>query len=438
MKNIRSIGIQVPDILLPKGGIDLTKWAVIACDQFTSEPEYWQNVEDLVRDAPSTYHLILPEVMLGTDREQERIRTTQAAMQLYLAGGLFREHHGFILVERTVNGAKRKGLMLALDLECYDYSAGSQTLIRATEGTIVDRLPPRMRIREGAALELPHILVLIDDPGKTVIEPLFSKHADLPKVYDFELMGDSGHLTGYGITDESLETQVIQALEKLADPAAFRKRYGLKGAEQVLLFAMGDGNHSLATAKAIWEKNKPVVGMDHPSRYALVEIENVHDDGLIFEPIHRVLFGVKDTLIDELKNYFSGAVTITAQKDAGALFKLVKESPAGRQIIGILSKHNYMAVEFTKPGSNLAVGTLQPFIDRLLATGRAEKVDYIHGDEVVERLSSEAGNAGFYLPGMDKGELFRTIILDGVLPRKTFSLGEAREKRFYMECRKIA
>jgi hypothetical protein len=438
MKNIQSIGIQVPDILLPKAGIDLTKWAVIACDQFTSEPEYWQKVEDLVGDAPSTYHLILPEVMLGTDKEQERIRTTQAAMQLYLAGGLFREHHGFILVERTINGAKRKGLMLALDLECYDYSAGSQTLIRATEGTIVDRLPPRMRIREGAALELPHILVLVDDPGKTVIEPLFAKRSELPKVYDFELMGGSGHLTGYGITDENLETQIIKALEKLADPAAFKERYGLKAAEQVLLFAMGDGNHSLATAKAIWEKNKPVVGMDHPSRYALVEIENVHDDGLVFEPIHRVLFGVKDTLIDELKSYYPGAVSVTPQKDAASLFKLVNETPADRQVIGILSKDRCLAVEFTKPGSNLVVGTLQPFIDRLLATGRAEKVDYIHGDEVVERLASEPGNTGFYLPGMDKGELFRTVILDGVLPRKTFSMGEAREKRFYMECRKIA
>ncbi len=438
MKNYSSLGIQVPDILLPKEGIDLTKWAVIACDQFTSEPEYWQKVEDLVGDAPSTYHLILPEVMLGTEKEQERIRTTRAAMQLYLAGGLFREHNGFLLVERTVNGAKRKGLMLALDLECYDYTAGSQTLIRATEGTIVDRLPPRMRIREGAALELPHILVLIDDPAKTVIEPLFAKRAELTKIYDFELMQGSGHLAGYAISDQSLETQVIQALERLADPEVFRKRYSLKGSEQVLLFAMGDGNHSLATAKAIWEKNKPAVGMDHPSRYALVEIENVHDDGLVFEPIHRVLFGVQETLVDELKSHYSGVVSITPQKDADELFKTVNESPAARQVIGILTGDKYLAVEFMKPSSNLAVGTLQPFIDRLLATGRAEKVDYIHGDEVVERLASEPGNLGFYLPGMDKGELFRTVILDGVLPRKTFSMGEAREKRFYMECRRIS
>ncbi len=438
MKKIDKIGIQIPDILLPKPGTDFAKWAVIACDQFTSEPEYWEVVADHVGDSPSTYHLILPEVMLGTSDELARIKTAQAAMKRYLAEGLLVEHPGMILVERTIDGKTRKGIMLALDLECYDYSPGSQTLIRATEGTIVDRLPPRMRIREGAPLELPHILVLIDDPDKTVIEPLHPESEGVNRLYDFDLMFDSGHLTGYSLADPKFETQVITALEKLADPGVFHKRYGLKGGEQVLLFAMGDGNHSLATAKAIWEKNKPLVGMDHPSRYALVEIENVHDDGLAFEPIHRVVFGLKGDLLIELKAWFKDALKIEPLPDAKSLFTLVDGVPADRQTFGILHDGKALSVTFTKPGSNLAVGTLQPFIDGLIREQIADRVDYIHGGEVVERLSAERGNAGFYLPGMDKGELFRTVILDGVLPRKTFSMGEAREKRFYMECRKIA
>jgi hypothetical protein len=438
MKNIEKIGIQVPDILLPKPGIDLTKWAVIACDQFTSEPEYWQVVADHVADAPSTYHLILPEVMLGTSEEQARIKSTKAAMKRYLAEGLLVAHEGMILVERTIDGVTRKGIMLALDLERYDYTAGSQTLIRATEGTIVDRLPPRMRIREGAPLELPHILVLIDDPAKTVIEPLYATRMGLTKLYDFDLMFNSGHLTGYSLADPKLETQVIAALEKLAEPAAFQARYSLKGAEQVLLFAMGDGNHSLATAKAIWEKNKTIVGMNHPSRYALVEIENIHDNGLAFEPIHRVLFGVNANLMTEMKAYFKDSFEIKPQPDAKKLFDLLDQTPAGRQTIGVIQPEQAFSMTFTKPTSNLAVGTLQPFIDTMIKEQIAGRVDYIHGGEVVAKLSAKKGNVGFYLPGMDKGELFRTVILDGVLPRKTFSMGEAREKRFYMECRKIA
>jgi hypothetical protein len=295
-----------------------------------------------------------------------------------------------------------------------------------------------MRIREGATLELPHILVLIDDPRKTVIEPLYAVRKSLPKLYDFDLMFDSGHLTGYSLADPELESQMIHALEKLAEPAAFRARYGLKGGEQVLLFAMGDGNHSLATAKAIWEKNKATVGMNHPSRYALVEIENVHDDGLAFEPIHRVAFGLKSDLLVEMKAWFKDALEVIPQTDTQKLFELIDHTPAKRQTIGIVHDGKAFSVSFTQPSSNLAVGTLQTFIDAMLKEQIADKVDYIHGGEVVAKLSAKKGNAGFYLPGMNKGELFRTVILDGVLPRKTFSMGEAREKRFYMECRKIA
>ncbi|MGB8253744.1 MAG: DUF1015 domain-containing protein [Anaerolineaceae bacterium] len=437
MKNIASIGIQIPDILLPKPDIDHRKWAVIACDQFTSEPDYWKSVEKLVGDAPSTYHLILPEVMLGTAQEQQRIQTTQAAMRRYLQDGMLVEHRGMILVERQVDGRTRKGLMLALDLEQYDYSAGSQTLIRATEGTIVDRLPPRMRIREGAELELPHILVLIDDPKRTVIEPLYAERPRLPKIYDFDLMFDSGHLTGYSLKDEKLESQVVNTLEMLAEPGDFKDRYGLQGEERVLLFAMGDGNHSLATAKAIWEKNKSSVGLNHPSRYALVEIENVHDEGLEFEPIHRILFGVTRDLTADMQQYFNNTLNVTSLADPKSLFDHINGTSANRQVIGVLAGGVASVIEFKQPSANLVVGTLQPFIDQYLKDHHAGKVDYIHGDEVVERLAAVPGNVGFYLPGMDKSELFRTVILDGVLPRKTFSMGEAREKRFYMECRKI-
>jgi hypothetical protein len=437
MRNVESIGIQIPDILVPAPGIDLQKWAVIACDQYTSEPEYWKNVETLVGQAPSTYHLILPEVMLGSDQEQERIRTTQASMLKYLNDGLLSEHQGAILVERSMNGVKRKGLMIALDLEHYDYSVGSQTLIRATEGTIIDRLPPRIRIREGAALELPHILVLIDDPDKTVIEPVYAERSALSKVYDFDLMLNSGHLTGYSLRDEKLENRIIKSLEALADPEGYRKRYDLSSDERVLLFAMGDGNHSLATAKAIWEKNKNVMGMNHPSRYALVEIENVHDEGLEFTPIHRVMFGVTDDLIRNMQLYFNDALKITTLDNPKNLFDQINQCSARQQAIGVLTDGNVLFVEFIHPNTNLAVGTLQPFIDQYLKDHLASKVDYIHGDDVFKRLAMEPGNVGFYLPAMAKGELFRTVILDGVLPRKTFSMGEAREKRFYMECRKI-
>ncbi|MFZ6018482.1 MAG: DUF1015 domain-containing protein, partial [Chloroflexota bacterium] len=279
MRIYSEIGVQVADVLLPKKGIDLRKWATIACDQFTSQPEYWEQVAREVGDAPSTLNLILPEVYLGKPEEMERIQTAQKTMRRYLDDGIFEVYSGLIYVERTVMGKTRHGLILALDLEKYDYSPGSQSLIRATEGTILERIPPRMRIREGAALELPHILVLIDDPHRTVIEPI-SQHANaLIPLYDFELMQGSGHLKGALITDLNLEKQIIESLEHLAAPQVFYPKYGVGNEKGVLLFAVGDGNHSLATAKACWEKLKPCVGMHHPARYALVEIENLHDPG---------------------------------------------------------------------------------------------------------------------------------------------------------------
>ena len=438
MKIYDSIGVQIPQIYLPKPGINLTKWAVIACDQFTSQPEYWQEVEQTVGNAPSTYNMIFPEVYLEKPGAEERIERIQASMREYLSTDILEAHDGMVYVERRVDGKLRRGLVLALDLECYDFTKGAQSLIRATEGTIIERLPPRMRIREGAPLELPHILVLIDDPQRTVIEPLGKAKSKLQKVYDFELMAGSGHLEGY-LLEEGNEASVVQALEKLADPDVFADKYGVGAEQKVLLFAMGDGNHSLATAKAIWEKIKDKVGPDHPARYALVEIENVHDEGLAFEPIHRVLFGVKQDYLAAMQAKL-GAQNVTYEKCTSRrkMVAAVDAALGTPQVIGVVSSKGYGLLKIATPTSNLPVGTLQGFLDEFLKSSAAEKIDYVHGEEVVCKLGAQPGNLGFYLPGMEKSDLFKTVILDGALPRKTFSMGEAHEKRFYMECRKIA
>ena len=440
MKIISDIGIQIPKVYLPKAGMDLNKWAIIACDQFTSEPEYWIAVEKIVGDAPSTLNLTFPEVHIEKPGEDERIKNIQLTMRKYLDEGILQPYDGLIYVERTVSGKTRKGIMLCLDLEHYDYNKGSSSLIRATEGTIVERLPPRIKIRQGAALELPHILVLIDDPHHTVIEPLSADKSTLEKLYDFDLMLDSGHLAGYAV-NKAHENQVIEALRGLARPETFTAKYGIGEDEPVLLFAMGDGNHSLATAKAIWEKMKSQVGMDHPSRYALVEIENVHDDGLAFEPIHRVLFGLKKDLFAELEKTFGANYTYTPAADGADMTQRV-DAPRAKgenQAIGLVGGgKQFGVIEIADPSSNLAVGTIQSFLDTFLKNGGADRIDYVHGEDVVERLALQSGNAGFYLAGMHKSELFKTVILDGALPRKTFSMGEAHEKRFYMEARKIS
>ncbi|HEX9013955.1 MAG TPA: DUF1015 domain-containing protein [Anaerolineaceae bacterium] len=438
MKKIDPIGIQIPQVFLPRPGLDLQKWGVIACDQFTSEPEYWQAVEQAVGEAPSAYQLILPEVYLGQEDEPARITSIQTAMRRYIEEGLLVPQDGMIYVERTTApGKTRRGLVLALDLERYDFNKGSQSLIRATEGTIIERLPPRIKIREGAPLELPHILVLIDDPAGTVIEPVNAVKGSLKPLYDFDLMLGSGHLSGWLVDRPEVEDRIVSALTALADPQTFRQKYGVGSEQSVLLFAMGDGNHSLATAKAIWEKMKPQVGMDHPARYALVEIENVHDAGLHFEPIHRVLFGVKRDPVEAICQKFGDHARYTLTADAAEMVRLVDQVAAGVQRIGVIQPGKTGVVEITNPPSNLPVGSLQAFLDEFLKDGGAEKIDYVHGEDVVTRLGSQPGKAGFYLPAMNKSDLFKTVILDGALPLKTFSMGEAREKRFYVEARKI-
>jgi hypothetical protein len=437
MKTYSKIAIQVPDIYLPRPGIDLHKWAVIACDQFTSQPEYWHKVEETVGKAPSTLNLIFPEVYLDKPGSDERIQIIQHTMLEYLSRGLLVQHTGMVYVERRVGGKLRKGLVLALDLEQYDYTRGSRSLIRATEGTIVERLPPRIRIREGAKLEVPHILVLIDDPGRTVIEPVEISKSGLNKLYDFELMAGSGHLTGYLVNDDAVEAGIISALGQLASPEVFAKKYAISEDDPVLLFAMGDGNHSLATAKAIWEQKKDKVGMEHPSRYALVEIENVHDAGLEFTPIHRVVFNLKRNIFEAMEAHYQSGYSFVPCDNQAEMVMKVTSSTEAPQTVGVVSPEGFGVVKISNPTSNLPVGTLQPFLDNFLEEAGAEKIDYIHGESTVIDLGLQAGNVAFYLPGMDKSALFKTVILDGALPRKTFSMGEAYEKRFYMECRKI-
>jgi hypothetical protein len=443
-RHYADIGVLVPRIFLPAPQVDLTRWAVVACDQYTSQPEYWQEVERLVGDAPSTLRLTLPEVYLGKPGEAERVAAIQASMRSYLEQAILAPQEGLVYVERSVGGKTRRGLLLCLDLEAYDYTKGSSSLIRATEGTIVERLPPRMKIREGAPLELPHILVLIDDPQRSVIEPIGEHKQDpgkMVKRYDFDLMLGSGRLTGYQVADPGLEGQVVQALRALADPQAFADKYGVDAGQNVLLFAMGDGNHSLATAKALWEKIKPQVGMDHPARFALVEVENVHDEGLEFEPIHRLLFEVRADLLPALEQHF-GAVRFYPVPDTVEMERLVNrtssETGGKAQAFGLVIAQQPGVVEIGRPLSNLAVGSLQAFLDDFLKHAGAGKIDYLHGNQVLYQLAGQPGTAGFYLPPMDKSDLFKTVILDGALPRKTFSMGEAHEKRFYMEARKIA
>ena len=414
------------DILLPHD-CGLTKWAVVACDQYTSQPEYWERVDQYVGDAPSTLRLILPESKLESDNVDEEIRKINATMEQYLQEERLRPvEDAMIFVERKLaNGKTRLGLLGKLDLEEYSYEKGSGTPIRATEGTVLSRIPPRMKVREHAPIELPHIMVLIDDPDKKIIEPLTKdvNRKQMSKIYSATLMENGGRITG-SLLSKYQAKKIQEALAELGDPQRFEEFYHAPG-KPVLTYAMGDGNHSLATAKACWEKLKPTLSPQeqetHPARYALVELVNLHDDSLEFEPIHRVLFGVDPgALLADLTAAFPGAYAGTGE---GHVLRYVWEGGSG-------------AVTVPQPAHQLPVGTLQAFLDGWLES-HPGRLDYIHGADVVRELAARPGNLGFLLPAMAKEELFPTVIHDGVLPRKTFSMGEAQDKRFYLEGRKI-
>lgn len=409
------------NILLPKlDQAGMSKWSVVACDQYTGEPQYWQKTAEIVGGAPSALKLILPEVWLEQPDTEERISAINAEMEKYLAQGLFMEYpDSLILTRRTqADGKVRIGIVGAIDLEMYDYNKGSSSQVRATEATVAERIPPRVKIRKDAALELPHIMILIDDPAKTVIEPLEARADSFEKAYDFELMQNGGRLEGFAIRGEAA-ADVLAALERLADRSEFNARYGLDN-EDVLLYAMGDGNHSLATAKECYEMKKREGNPDADlARFALVELVNLHSPALEFEAIHRV---ITETDTGKLMSELTEALG------------LKKDGEGQRFTIILDGREESFAV--TKPSSNLTVGSLQVFLDKYLAEN-AGKIDYIHGENVVRELCCKRGSIGFLLPSMEKSELFPTVIKDGALPRKTFSMGHANDKRFYCEARKI-
>jgi len=395
--------LKKADILIPEVE-NLTKWSVVACDQYTSQPEYWERVSEFVGDAPSTLNLVYPEAFLSEG--DARIEKINSEMKNYVERGIFKEYKDcFIYIERTLPGGRvRKGLLGSVDLDEYEFTKGAKSKIRATEGTVLSRIPPRVKIRENAPLELPHVMLLIDDKDKKLIENVKTGKV----VYDFELMENCGSIKGRLVDGENADA-FLMALSEFE-----------KNADDGLVFAVGDGNHSLATAKTCWENIKETLSNEerknHPARFCLVEIENIHDEVLEFEPIHRVVFDIdEDAFLAAMKK----ELLISEADNGGQNIKLVKDGKVKELYIG-------------KTTSPLAVGTLQKFLDEYGC-----EVDYIHGEDVVKELSKKASAMGFLLPKPDKSALFKTVIKDGALPRKTFSMGEANEKRFYMEAKKI-
>ena len=399
--------IRVPHILLPKKGIDLTSFSVIACDQFTSNLDYWKEVEKIAEEKPSTLHMMFPEAYLGKVDEEEYIDKINQNIEQYLHDGILVDEGAcFILVDRKTSVVpSRLGLIISIDLEDYSYLRGVKSLIRASEATIVERIPPRLKIRENAPVELPHILFLYDDKDKTIIEELYKNRNQYEKLYDFELNLDGGHLTGYKVTNTD---SVIAKFDEL-----------LKKNNNGLLFIVGDGNHSLATAKAHWDKIKTNLSEkqkeNHPARFALVEAMNIYDEGLIFEPIHRIIFNAKDDFIIGLKEKLNGDFDSYAYNNK--LGKIVLHMPNN---------------------APLAYKIVQSYIDEYLLNNKETSVDYIHDEgELINIANKIDTSIAIVMPSLTKGDVFDYIANDEVLPRKSFSMGHATEKRYYLESKKI-
>lgn len=433
--------LRVPTIMMPRKGTDLYKWSVIACDQYTSQPEYWQETEQIVGDAPSALKLTLPEVYLEGEDETERVENIHSTMEQYLEEGTLQElPKGFMLVERSFGKQySRCGLVVEVDLETYEYKKGAHSLIRPTEMTVEERIPPRLRVRQSASVEMPHIMLLIDDPDCTVIEPLIERKQQFEQVYDTDLMQKGGHISGWLIPEGKQTEEIMAKVTDLAEPKAFREKYGLEKEYPLLNFAVGDGNHSMATAKAAWENIKKDLTIEeqenHPARYCLCELVNIHDKSLEVEPIHRVMFQVEEEqLLAEAKAYYQekGCQIVIEATDTAELV-----STEGAHCFTICSVKGYKSMTVVNPVWGIAAATIQNFLDDFLAKHPESKIDYIHGTDVTESLGMTKDNIGFLLPEVRKEDLFIGVIRDGVLPRKTFSMGEANEKRYYMECKKI-
>ena len=402
--------VRVPRVLLPKEDVDLKKWAVIACDQFTSQGQYWQQLKEYCGET-SALNVIFPEYYLDKGDMEERIHSINAYMRRYLTEGVFREVNGVILTERTTSyGHKRTGLLLALDLEQYDFTTGDHP-IRATEATVKERLPVRLRIRENAPLELPHVLILIDDEEKSVIEPARRSVTEADLLYSTELNMNGGSVKGYLLKDPE---SVLSSLLALAKEDRMVRRYGSK---DPFLFAVGDGNHSVATAKLLWERIKPSLTESereyHPARYVLAEVVNLYEDDLVFEAIHRVIFGAGEAFVKELSETLSGEGHITL---------LYRDKMYGVSVPRVAAE---------------AVKAVQDFIDGYIASHEGVSVDYIHGDKNLAEVAAAKDGVAIFMPVMEKSDLFPYVVKHGSLPRKTFSMGEAEEKRYYLECRRI-
>ncbi|OJF76261.1 MAG: hypothetical protein BKP49_07220 [Treponema sp. CETP13] len=440
MDTINKYGLQTPKILLPKDNGMLTKWPVVACDQYTQEKAYWEKVSNFVGNAPSTLNLILPEVYLEDGNKEERIAKIRNTMSKYLQENVFKTPlSAMIYLERqTEYGRTRKGIITCIDLETYEWKPFSHALIRATEATIVDRIPPRMKIRQGALLESPHIMLLVNDSEKKLIE----KTGELAKkenkqLYDISLMMNAGKISGWEISpeDSDIQTNITTALNSI-------KNENTDDTGAPFMFAVGDGNHSLATAKAVWDEYKTKEKItDHPARYALVEIVNIYDEGLTFEPIHRVLYDIDKTgLISFLQTQLSSTTTIKRIECTSEekLEKKVKESIGSFGFVYKDEKNisHYTLLETSI--SDLIVSHVQPLIDDFLKTQPSSSIiDYIHGSNEVFRLGKNKNAITILLPPIAKQSFFKTISHSGPLPRKSFSMGEASEKRFYMESRKL-
>ena len=442
MKTLENMGVKIPQILLPEN-IDTESWSVVACDQYTQDRDYWAQVEKNAAGKASTLNIILPEVYLNDSDKKERIQKIRENMKNYLSSGVFKaEEAEMVYLERkTAYGRVRKGLVTAIDLEAYEWKPFSNALIRATEATIVSRIPPRMEIRKGAPLESPHIMLLVSDEKKALVEGTGERVKGGKPLYQGKLMMNSGSISGWAVKEEADIEYVRSTLEGL-----FEKNKAADGSS--FLFAVGDGNHSLATAKAVWDEYKKEhsevqdlsskASLECPVRYALVEIVNIYDEGLTFEPIHRVLFNMKnEELIQKLCEKFGGKVSEIQSEEE--LASAVKNSKAdfGFAYLDKNGKEKYILLSTSK--KELAVSFLQPALDQALTDAKAdsEAIDYIHGEKEVFRLGKKEATMGILLPPVDKDSFFATISSNGPLPRKSFSMGEADEKRFYLECRKL-
>lgn len=413
------------DILVPKKEYQ-KHWAVIACDQYTSEPEYWESVYSEVGGERSALSLILPEIYLTSADAEQRISNICRSMDEYLASDTFDEYKAsYIYVERLQSdGILRCGLVGAVDLEQYDYSKGNTTPIRATEATVAERIPPRIKIREEASLELPHIMILIDDESGTVIEPVAEDKSDMKLLYDVALSHGAGSVRGW-LVGSDRAAKIDKALSMLGEKEIFEKKYGVSGVPP-LVYAMGDGNHSLATAKAYYESLKGKYPdkdfSNHPARYALAEIVNLHSEALKFEAIHRIVTGAdKEKLLSQMKEALG--LDETAHDENAQSFVICSGGSERTVFIG-------------SPTAQMTVGSLQGFLDKYLSENDGQ-IDYIHGEDVLRRLAEQENAVGFILPTINKSTLFPTVIADGALVRKTFSMGHAADKRYYMEARRI-